>query len=130
MGSLRFGREEEKSMKSYSDDLRSRIINSYSSHEGSQRQLAARYCVSLSFVRDLLKRLRETGKLEPKPHGGGWRCKVDEEGLEVIRRLLNEAPDATLEKMCEMFAERRHVHVSRSTMSRAIQKLKLKTHSS
>jgi transposase len=117
-------------MKPYSDDLRSRIIKSYSSHEGSQRQLAVRYCVSLSFVRDLLKRLRETGRGEPKPHGGGRRCKVDEEGLELIRRLLNEAPDATLEKMCEMFAAQRHVYVSRSTMSRIILKLKLKTHSS
>jgi transposase len=117
-------------MKPYSNDLRSRIIKSYGSHEGSQRQLAARYCVSLSFVRDLLKRMRETGMREPKPHAGGRRCKVDEEGVELIRRLLNQAPDATLEKMCEMFAEEKHVHVSRATMSRTIVKLKLKPQSS
>src|SRR3982750_4223413 len=93
-------------MKAYSDDLRSRIIKAYDSREGSQRQLAARFCVSLSFVRDLLRRVRETGRIEPRPHGGGPPLKIDERGLELIRRLLAETPDATLKKLCQMFAER------------------------
>ena len=52
-------------------DLRTRIISAYQGKEGSLRQLAKRFKVSLSFVRDLTRRHRELGTIEPKPHGGG-----------------------------------------------------------
>jgi len=110
-------------MRAYSDDLRSRIVNAYLNGEGSQRQLAARFSVSLSFVRDLLKRVKETGTVEPKPHAGGQPARVDGEGLEVIDRFLSEQPSATLTDLCRMFAERHHVTVSRATMSRAVGKV-------
>ena len=37
-------------------DLRQRIITAYEAKEGSQRQLAERFQVSLSFIRDLSRR--------------------------------------------------------------------------
>ena len=37
-------------MKAYSLDLRQKIINVYEQEEISQRQLAERFCVALSFV--------------------------------------------------------------------------------
>ncbi len=37
-------------------DLRQRIIAAYEAKEGSQRQLAERFKVSLSFIRDLSRR--------------------------------------------------------------------------
>jgi transposase len=39
----------------YSIDLRSRVIMAWVAKEGSQRQLAERFKVSLSFIRDLLR---------------------------------------------------------------------------
>lgn len=39
-------------------DLRQRVIAAYQAKEGSQRQLAERFKVSLSFVRDLTCRYR------------------------------------------------------------------------
>jgi transposase len=41
---------------SSSGDLRGRVIAAYVAKEGSQRQLAQRFKVSLSFVRNLLRR--------------------------------------------------------------------------
>ena len=38
----------------YSEDLRSRVIAAWEAKEGSQRQVAQRFKVSLSFVRNLL----------------------------------------------------------------------------
>ncbi|MDB9486684.1 helix-turn-helix domain-containing protein [Dolichospermum circinale CS-537/01] len=54
----------------YAIDLRSRVIMVWVAKEGSQRQLAERFKVSLSFIRDLLRRYRETGQIEPKQCGG------------------------------------------------------------
>jgi transposase len=65
-------------------DLRQRIIAAYEAEEGSQRQLAERFKVSLSFIRDLRRHQRETGRVEPKPHGGGAIAKVRTEHLPVI----------------------------------------------
>ncbi|PNJ91652.1 helix-turn-helix domain-containing protein, partial [Cylindrospermopsis raciborskii] len=52
--------------KPYSIDLRNRVIVAWVAQEGSQRQLAERFKVSLSFVRNLVRRYRETGQVEPK----------------------------------------------------------------
>jgi transposase len=110
-------------MRAYSKDLRSRIVKAYLDSEGSQRQLALRFSVSLSFVRDLLKRVKETGTVEPKQHAGGQPARVDHEGLEVIDRFLDEQPSATLTDLCRMYEETNHVSVSRATMSRAVNKV-------
>jgi transposase len=47
-------------------DLRQRILAAYDAKEGSQRQLAERFKVSLSFIRDLRRQHRETGSVQPK----------------------------------------------------------------
>ena len=39
--------------------------------EGSLRVIAKRFSVSLSFVWSLWARYKQTGSVEPKPHGGG-----------------------------------------------------------
>jgi transposase len=58
-------------MRPYARDLRLRIVQAYENHEGSMRQLATWFRVSLRCVRDLLTRYRATGDAAPKPHGGG-----------------------------------------------------------
>ena len=55
-------------MKSYSLDLRQRIVDAYRAGEGSIRQLAKRFKVSPDCVRRLLKRVRETGSIHPLPN--------------------------------------------------------------
>lgn len=68
-------------MKAYSIDLRQKVIDAYNGQQGSQRQLAKRFSVSLSFVQDLLKRYRKDGTIEPKPHGGGKSAKLNSEQM-------------------------------------------------
>ncbi len=58
-------------MDTYSMDLRVRIVQSYLAQEGSQADLAERFKVSERWLQNLLRRLRETGSIEPLPHGGG-----------------------------------------------------------
>lgn len=48
-------------MAAYSIDLRQKILSAWQNFEGTQRELAKRFKVSLSFLRDFLRRYRETG---------------------------------------------------------------------
>lgn len=57
-------------MRPYSNDLRERVATAVDRRDGSLRQIACRFCVSLSFVVRLLQRRRDADTLEPKPHGG------------------------------------------------------------
>ena len=52
-------------------DLRERVAAAIDEGEGSERQIAKRFRVSVSFVTRLLQRRRDAGTLAPKPHGGG-----------------------------------------------------------
>ena len=106
-------------------DLRQRVIAAYQAKEGSQRQLAERFKVSLSFVTDLNRRYRETGMVEPKPHGGGAVAKLGASQLSVVKALVEAQPDALLEELCERLAEKTAVNVSVSTLQRAVQSLEL-----
>ena len=107
-------------------DLRQRIIAAYEAKEGSQRQLAKRFKVSLSVIRDLLRHYRETGTVQPKPHGGGAVAKLRKEQLPIVAALVTAQPDAFLRELCERFAGQTGVEVSVSTMQQAVCKLKLR----
>jgi transposase len=104
---------------SLSVDLRQRIIDAYQAQEGSQRQLVERFKVSFSFIRDLSRHSRETGTVEPKPHGGGAVAKLGEAQLPIVQALIETQPDALLEELCERFAQKTGIQVSTSTMQRA-----------
>jgi len=106
-------------------DLRQRILAAYEAKEGSQRQLAERFKVSLSFIRDLRRHHRQTGSLQPKPPGGGAVAKIGKQQLPIIAALVTAQPDALLKELCERFAQQTGIEVSVSTMQRAVSKLNL-----
>ncbi|MBD2077167.1 transposase [Phormidium sp. FACHB-592] len=106
-------------------DLQQRRIAAYEAKEGAQRQLAKRFKVSLSFIRALLRHYRETGSVQPKPHGGETVAKLGKEQLPIIAALVTAQPDALLKELCARFAAQTGVAVSVSTMQQAVCKLKL-----
>jgi putative transposase len=79
----------------------------------------------MSFVKRLLKRYKDTGTIEPKPHGGGQRSKLKPQQLETVRQLVQEDNDAILEEMCSLFYQKTKLKVSRATMGRIVEKLNL-----
>ena len=108
-------------MTPYSQDLRQRVFATVQRGEGSLRQIARRFLVSVSFVTRLLRTHRTTGALEPKPHGGGNPAALGPEDLERLREVIRQQPDATLEE-CR---QRRGVSCSLMTICRALDKLGL-----
>ena len=85
-------------MKPLSNDLRERILAAVDRHEGSRRKLAARFSVDVSTITRLLQLRRETGTFDPRPHAGGTEPTLDQGGLERLRKLVEQTPDATLEQ--------------------------------
>ncbi|WP_375474623.1 transposase [uncultured Nostoc sp.] len=112
-------------MKAYSIDLRQKIIDAYNNQEDSQRKLAKRFSVSLTFIQKLLKRYRSSGTVEQKAHGGGNTGKLSSEQMAIVITLVEEDNDAILVELCSRLEERTGVVVSRATMGRITQKLNL-----
>lgn len=111
----------------YSVDLRRRVIAAWKCQEGSQRQLAERFKVSLSFVRNLLRHYRQSGQVEAKQRGGYLQPKITDEHLAVVQALVEAQNDALLSELCERFAQRTGIEVSIPTMHRAVQRLDLRS---
>ncbi len=112
-------------MKAYSIDLRQKIIDAYHTSPISQRQLAERFSVALSFVQKLLKQYRQTGNIAPQAHGGGGQLKLTPEQLGILANLIETNNDATLEELGHLLTEKTGVVVSRATMGRMTQRLNI-----
>jgi transposase len=76
-------------MKAYSLDFRKKILDTYHNTPISQRQLAQKFNVALSFITKLLKQWRETGKLESKPLPGRPK-KLTSDQEQVLLEILAE----------------------------------------
>jgi transposase len=112
-------------MKAYSLDFRQKILDVYQKENLSQRELAERFDVALSFIIKILKQKRETGDIAPKSHGGGNPARLRSEQYPLIAELIEAKNDMTIAELCAEFQQRLQLKVSRSTMGRAVQKLQL-----
>jgi transposase len=108
-------------MSPYSQDLRQRVLDAVERKEGSLRQIARRFVVSLSFIVRLVQLHRRTGSLQPRPHGGGRRPALGPDDLERLKGLVQRQPDATLDEL----RQRLGIACSLMAISRALSKLEL-----
>ncbi len=86
-------------MRPYSNDLRERVAAAVDHHEGSLRQLARRFRIGLSTLVRWLERRKETGSLDPEPHGGGRPQAVDAQHVVILRELVRQQPEARLDEL-------------------------------
>jgi transposase len=91
----------------------------------SVRKVAKRFRVATSFVEKLLKQLRETGDILPKPHAGGPKPKLNEAQLNLVKALVEADNDATLDQLRQRLADETSISISRATMGRVLQQLGL-----
>jgi len=112
-------------MKAYSLDLRQKIIDTYAEGGISQRQLAKRFRVALSFIEKLLKQYRETQSISPKVRTEQTPSKLNEEQLRVLSSIVSADNDATLNELRMLLEEQTGVLIGRSTLDRMLRKLNL-----
>ena len=104
-------------------DLRKRIVAAYESGDVTRDEVAELFQVGRASVNRLVRRFRETGNIEPSPHGGGKPRKLDAKGEKALRGLLVDRPDATIPEFVDMLERLSGRVVSTSTMSRALARL-------
>ncbi len=107
-------------MAAYSIDLRQKILSAWQNKEGTQRELAKRFKVSLSFIRDFLRRYRETGEITARPQGGDRRSKLKGEEEELLKIMVTEQSDIYLQEIQEAIKERTELKVSIPDWSRTL----------
>jgi transposase len=109
----------------YSLDLRKKILSAWQNQEGSQRELAQRFKVSLAFIRNFLRRYRETGDIAPKPQGGDRRSKIQGKDEELLQKLVAGQNDIYLRELQDSLLDRTGIKVSESSLCRQLKRLKL-----
>jgi len=105
-------------MKSYSVDFRQKIIDVYHNEPLSQKAIAERFCVALSFVQKLIKQYRLTQNIAPQTYRCGGQLKLNPEQLVVLAELIEANNDATLEELRYLLYQKIGVAISRATMGR------------
>jgi transposase len=111
-------------MKSYSVELREKIVAAHLQKNISIRKVANIFSVSKSLVQKLVKQQKVEGNLQPKPRGKPQFSYLTNAEVE-LRELVEAHPDATLIELCEFLADKTGNWVGRSAMCRALQKLGL-----
>ncbi len=120
---IRTPKEIKKMAAPYSIDLREKIVLAYKNKKCSTLKLAKRFNVSKGFVISLLNRLKETGKVDPKPHGGGQHPAIDSEGEAFLKELLKKQPDLILEEIRIEYNKYFKRIVGRSTIDRTLKRM-------
>lgn len=108
-------------MKTYSHDLRERVVRACDEGWGTRPYLAKLFGVSTAWMRRLLQRRRETGSIAALPHAGGAPPKMDEGRCGRLLVLVAEQPDATLAELRDRLAAPVHL----STVARTLVRLGL-----
>ncbi len=112
-------------MATYAIDLRQKILHAYERQLGSPRAWAAVFGVRRACIAKWLRPQRPTGEMAPQPHAGGQQPRRDTAAHGLLRRLVREHPDATLEELCTQGAAEAGMRVSVPTMCRVLQHLGL-----
>ena len=111
--------------KTYSIDLRQKIVDAYDRGDISQRKLAQQFGVAKSFVQKILKQRRETNSILPKVRLNQTPPKLKEEHRVILAELVEAKNDATLAELCEQIYERTGIRVGTTTMHNTLKKMEI-----
>ena len=82
--------------KPYSDDLRRKLLEAHDRGEGSLRELAKRFGVSVPWAWKISRQRRRSGQMERVEQRHGPRSRLTPEVQASLRALVQQQPDATL----------------------------------
>jgi len=109
----------------YSNDFRRKIVEAYENKDYSQLEVAKLFGISLSTVKSILRRQRETGSSDALPHAGGKSPALSAKACAFVRQLVEQNNDITLEEAGNQVERRHKKKVSLSTICRLLQRLGL-----
>ena len=82
--------------RSYSDDLRRKLLSAYDRGEGSLPQLAQRFSVSVGWAKKISSQRVRTGQAERVPHRPGRKLSAGPDAQQQVKNWFISQPDLTL----------------------------------
>ena len=111
-------------MKTYSQDLREKVVAAVAQDKQSNRRIAEMMGISESTIEKWTRRERETGSVAAAPHAGGVVRVLGSQG-EFLRRAVKAEPDISLNELCVQLQAELKLRVSTSMVSRELSRLRL-----
>jgi transposase len=112
-------------MKTYSQDLREKVMAAVAQDKQSNRQIAELMNVSESTLEKWTRRERETGSVAAFPHAGGVARVLAPHG-DFLRAAVKSQPDISLEELCVRVRAELKLRVNASMISRELKRLELR----
>ena len=107
-------------MAPYPKELRVRVVAAVEEGSFSIPEIARIFQVGVTFIKKMLKLHRAGDSLDPR-HGGGPVPLLQEPETAVLRQEIRTFPDATLEELHQVLADKCQTTASLSTISRSLQ---------
>ena len=108
-------------MNTYPIELRQQVVNAVDNNVGTKKEIAKTFSVSVSWIRKLLQRRRETSSIEPLPRTQDRKPAFRDHQLQELNDFIERYPDATLKEIREFFADR--VNCSTVAVHNALKRL-------
>jgi transposase len=103
--------------RSYSDDLRRKLLEAHQSGKGSLPELAEVFSVSVGWAKKVSAALLHTGQMErPAGEERGRRSRVTSEALEYLALRVKEQPDRTPAKLQEDLEREHKIQIGHSQL--------------
>ncbi len=108
-------------MKTYSLDLRQRLVDAVDDGIDTYREIAEQFGVHESYIYKLLRQRRNLGHIAPLPHGGA-PLKLHDKALNTLTELVEQEPDLTLDELRLQLRKKIKINVSVSTIWYGLEK--------
>ena len=112
--------------KAYSDDLRRKLLEAHDRGEGSLRELAKRFGVSVPWAWKVSRQRKRTGQMERIEQRHGPRSRITAEVQASLRQLVRQQPDANLVELQQRLWASQRLRVSFQHLWRVLQRLGLR----
>lgn len=89
-------------MKTYPIDFRKQVLKVFDQKQATQKEIASRFGVSLSWLEKLLRQRRQTNSISPRQRGGDYRSIFTGKHLDYLKQMVEKYPDATLAELEEL----------------------------
>jgi transposase len=112
--------------KAYSDDLRRKLLQAHDRGEGSLRELAQRFGVSVPWAWKISRQRKRTGQMERIEQRHGPRSRLTAEVQGKIGRLVKQQPDATLVELQQRLWGNERIRISFQHLWRVLHRMGLR----
>jgi transposase len=88
-------------MRSYSLDLRERVVAAVEAKEGTWKEIAARFRVSVAWITKIRRQQKDLGTLVPQTFRCGRKPILTDEQRKQLAEFVRRTPDVTLKQLRE-----------------------------